>query len=88
MKVCVKLYGTLVRHISESIRSRYPDGLRAGQELELQLSEASTLKDLLERLELRRKDVVAIFVDGRARDDAYTLSNEDRVGIFPPVGGG
>jgi molybdopterin converting factor small subunit len=88
MKVKVKLFATLIQHIPESIRARYPQGMRAGTPLEIELPEQSTLADLVSHLNLPQEQIRVAFVNGRARPLDYGLVSGDEVGIFPPVGGG
>ena len=80
MRVEVRLYATLA--------SAQPD-LRAGEPMTLELREQTPLADLLRRLGLAPKAVHLAIVNGRlVHDYTYVLSDGDRVGLFPPVGGG
>ena len=79
MQVYVKLFATL---------TRYAPGLRAGAPREIELPPASTLADLVARLALPTDQVKVIFVNGIKRGPDYRLTDEDEVGIFPPIGGG
>lgn len=88
MQVSVKLYATLVRHISPSILADHPQGVRAGTPLAVELPAGSTLADLVVYLGLPDGEVRMVFVNGRARALDYGLVAGDEVGIFPPVGGG
>jgi molybdopterin converting factor small subunit len=88
MKIRVKLFATLVRDIPEPIRARYPQGIRAGDLLEIELPEQSTLADLVNYLSLPKEQVRVTFVNGRTRPFDYGLVSGDEVGVFPPVGGG
>lgn len=88
MKVQVRLFAALVQHIAESIRAHYPEGIRAGAPLEVELPEQSTLADLVSFLNLPQDQVRVVFVNGRARSLDYGLTSGDEVGIFPPIGGG
>ena len=47
-----------------------------------------TIHDLLEQLKLPQEKARLIFVDGVKVDLTTTLNGGERVGIFPPVGGG
>ena len=88
MKVYVKLFATLVQLVPEEIAARYPQGIRAGTLLEIELSPASTLADVVDYLALPREKVRVIFVNGRAQPLDYRLVPGDEVGMFPPIGGG
>lgn len=88
MKVYVKVFATLTRSISKAVLARYPQGIRAGSSLEVELPESSTLDDLIAHLALPREEVKVTFVNGRAQELDYVLIPGDQVGIFPAVGGG
>jgi molybdopterin synthase sulfur carrier subunit len=88
MQVHAKLFATLVSQVPDPIQKRYPQGIRAGYPLEIDLPEGSTLGDLIDHLALPREKVRVIFVNGRAQQLDYRLVPGDEVGIFPPIGGG
>lgn len=88
MKVTVKLFATLVQSVSGIVLTRYPQGIRAGSPVEVELPEGSTLSDLVAHLALSGEEVKVTFVNGRAQELDYPLSPGDQVGIFPAVGGG
>jgi molybdopterin converting factor small subunit len=48
----------------------------------------TTVHDLLKSLNLPEEKAKLIFIDGRQGDLATRLQGGERVGIFPPVGGG
>jgi molybdopterin synthase sulfur carrier subunit len=87
MKVYVKLFATLIRSVPDALRARYPE-IRSGTPLTIELPEGSTLADLVADLGLPREEVKVMFVNGRAQESDYCLSDKDEVGIFPPIGGG
>jgi sulfur carrier protein ThiS len=88
MKICVKLFANLVQRASKNGQTLKQQGIRAGIPIEIELPENSTLADLLAYLALEKGDVVITFVDGKARKLGYHLSQDEQVGIFPPLGGG
>jgi molybdopterin synthase sulfur carrier subunit len=88
MKVYVKLFANLVQLVPEQIRERYPQGIRAGTPIEVELPQASTLADLVDYLALPRDKVRIVYVDGRAKTLDYRLAAGNEVGMFPPIGGG
>jgi len=88
MRVLVKLYATLVQHVSQIVLDKHPQGIRAGTPLEVELPAGSTLVDLVAHLGLPDEEVRMVFVNGRAKALDYGLLDGDEVGIFPPVGGG
>ncbi len=48
----------------------------------------TTVADLLRRLGLPAEKAKLIFIDGAQADLSATLQGGERVGVFPPVGGG
>lgn len=59
-----------------------------GKEVELLFSEAITVKQIIDRLEIPEKDVAILLVNGRDGKLDQVLIDGDVVSIFPPVGGG
>jgi molybdopterin converting factor small subunit len=47
-----------------------------------------SVQDLLDTLGVPVEEVQLIFVNGIKKDMTATLKDGDRVGIFPPIGGG
>ena len=81
MRVHIRAYATLARRI-------YTKGQSAGSTVELEIPDNQSVSDLLEALKLPMHETKIVFVNGRARDFDYKLSDGDHVGIFPPLGGG
>ena len=80
MRVEVRLYATL--------SDKYSDR-KAGEPIDLQLEDGTRLSDLLARLKIPPQAVHLALVNGRAiHNYATPLTENDRVGLFPPVGGG
>ncbi len=52
------------------------------------ISPGMTVQELLGQLNLPADKAKLIFVDGRKADLLFKLNGGERVGIFPPVGGG
>ncbi len=52
------------------------------------LSEGSTTQDLINHLDIPRDLPLIIMVNGKRQLESYSLKDGDRIGIFPPVGGG
>lgn len=48
----------------------------------------TTVSDLVDVLNIEREDAKLIFINGRKGTLNAILSEGDRVGLFPPVGGG
>ena len=47
-----------------------------------------TVSDLIDELNIPIDDVKLIFVNGRKEGLDYEVKDGDRLGLFPPVGGG
>ena len=52
------------------------------------VQEGTTVEMLIRELTIPEETVKLIFVNGRKQDTAYVLQSGDRLGLFPPVGGG
>ncbi len=50
--------------------------------------EGTTIEKLMTDLDVKKELVKLIFINGKQENINYQLKNGDRVGIFPPVGGG
>jgi len=79
MRVQVKLFATL-RHYA-------PNGL-VGRPFEVDLAEGATVADLIQHLSVPAEEVKMIYVNARARSEAWPLESGNEVGIFPLIGGG
>ena len=88
MLIQAKLFATLIRMVPDRIRERYPQSVRAGSRMDIELPQGSTLADLVEHLGLPPEKVRVIFVNGRIQQRDHILVSGDEVGLFPPVGGG
>lgn len=73
--ISLKLYATLKLFMPSS-GEKYP------------IEPGTTVHDLLKLLNLPEEKAKLIFIDGRQADLATKLQGGERVGIFPPVGGG
>ena len=79
MKIQLKLYGNL---------RRLSPGGQAGAPMEVELPDGATLQGLVDHLGIPAEETKVAFVNGLVRDWAYELKAGDKVGVFPPVGGG
>ena len=75
IKINLKLFVTLSKYLPED--SEY-----------FELSENTSVEELISDLGIEDGIVKLIFVNGKKQDGKYLLKNSDRVGLFPPVGGG
>ena len=80
MRVEVRLYATF---------AQYAPTQRAGDPFNVELDDASFIHDLIRKLEIPEEDVHLTIVNGRpVHDRSQQLQDNDRIGLFPPVGGG
>jgi sulfur-carrier protein len=75
IKINLKLFVTLSKYLPE------------GSE-DFEVPENTSVKTIISDLGIEHKTVKLIFVNGKKQDDKYILKNSDRLGLFPPVGGG
>ena len=88
MKISVKLFASFTKNVSDVVLAQHPEGIRAGIPIEVELPDNSTLADLADVLALPREQIKVTFVNGIARQLDHRLDPGDKIGIFPPVGGG
>jgi molybdopterin converting factor small subunit len=79
MRVFVKLYANLVRHVA---------GTKPGVPFEMDVPEGTTLGELAIHLHIPPEEVRIAFVGGRVQPELWVLAPADEIGIFPPIGGG
>jgi len=53
-----------------------------------EISDNTSIGQLIDELGIPEDLVKLIFVNGKKQDRRYLLQNRDRLGLFPPVGGG
>ncbi|MGB6873593.1 MAG: MoaD/ThiS family protein [Dehalococcoidia bacterium] len=75
----VRLYATL--------RKYHPE-LGIGEPSLIMLDDKATLRNLLDELKIPRKEIAIVFVNGKWEEQGSLVRNGDRIGIFPPLGGG
>lgn len=81
MKLEVRLFDGLVCNNSEL-------GCVGEHEFEVEVPDNITLEQLHEFLHLQSPFELINMVNGKAQEKSWVLENKDRVGIFPPSGGG
>jgi len=80
MKIELKLYASLGRYMPEALLERKQGYLEIG--------EGTTIKALLQSLNVPLETVKLIFVNGVHAKNDNVLKEGDRLGVFPPVAGG
>ena len=58
------------------------------QGISLEIAPGTTVARVIEQLGLPAKEVTLIMVDGRRREADLQLQGNERLGLFPPIGGG
>ena len=75
IKIDIKLFVTLAAYAPENADN-------------YTVQVGTTVEMLIKELNIPEDTVKLIFVNGRKQDASYMLQSGDRVGLFPPVGGG
>lgn len=75
MQIQLKLFATL-RALTPDNADTYP------------IAPGTTVGDIVIQLEIPAKDAKLIFINGVRKPLDTPLADGDRLGIFPPVGGG
>ncbi len=79
MKIEVNLYAALSQYI--------PDGNKGPTHI-VDLEEGTTVSELLRQLGVPTQSAKLIFLDGMHSNLDKELKEGNRLGVFPPVGGG
>ena len=79
MKIEIHLYASLAKYLPAGSKNK---------SYQIALPEGSSIDDLMEVLNVPPTSVKLIFLNGIHAHRSSVLSDGDRVGIFPPVGGG
>jgi len=79
MKVEVHLYATLAKFLPVDAEDRT---------CWVELAEGEGVEAVMRRLEVPEQSVKLIFINGVHAGKTAALKEGDRVGLFPPVGGG
>jgi sulfur carrier protein ThiS len=74
-------------HLHTTLQRWTPEGLV--RRLEIDLSSASTLRDLLEQLAIPSdREAILMVINGRTADPEQTLNAGDEVHLIPAISGG
>jgi molybdopterin synthase sulfur carrier subunit len=79
MKVEIRLFASFTKYL--------PDGAE-GHKIELELAEGTTIEQVLMQLKVPLDEVKLVFVNSVHAEIKDVLKNGDKMGAFPPVGGG
>jgi sulfur-carrier protein len=75
IKITLKLFVTLAAYLPENAEN-------------YEVEEGTPVQTLIKDLNIPAETVKLIFVNGRKQEKTYVLKPGDRLGLFPPVGGG
>ena len=79
MEITLNLFATLSRYMPDKAK---------GNPCTVEVGEGTRVGDLLKKLKIPDNELKLVFLNGvHARGDEI-LKDGDRVGIFPPIGGG
>lgn len=56
--------------------------------VDLNVSQEITVKDLCKKINVPLNKIKIVIVDGKVESTDYILKGHERVGLFPPLGGG
>ena len=73
--ISLKLFATLAKRMPDN-SSQYP------------IKPGATVRDIVDKLNITEDEAKLIFVNNKRAFLTSVLKDGDRVGIFPPVGGG
>jgi len=79
MKIEIILYASLACHLPAE---------RSGNSCVLEISEGSTIRDVLASLDVPEDAPRILFLNGRHAKADQPLENGDRLAVFPPIAGG
>jgi sulfur carrier protein ThiS len=79
MKIETNLFASLTRH--------KPEGIGTDSWM-VECEEGTTVSTLLQEIGVPQEEVALIFINGVHGKMESVLNDMDRLGVFPPVGGG
>jgi sulfur carrier protein ThiS len=73
--------------LSSTLRRHVP-GYDPVKGLELAINEASTVAEVCLQMNIPTEKIKMVMVNGKHQNIDHVLHGEERIGLFPPVGGG
>jgi molybdopterin synthase sulfur carrier subunit len=67
---------------------QYVSAYNPCQGISLEVDPGTPVARVISQLGLPATEVTLIFVDGRRREPDFVLQGNERLGLFPPIGGG
>ncbi len=83
----LKLAMPLQIFLNATLRQHVP-GYNPYQGISLEVPPGTDVAQVIDRLGLPPKEVTLIMVDGRRQEPDFILQGDERLGLFPPIGGG
>ena len=66
----------------------YVPGYNPHEGMTLEMPPGTPVSSLISRLNLPSEEVTLIMINGRRQQPDFLLQGDERVGLFPPIGGG
>lgn len=82
IKVEVRLFADLRKKVNQDLTGE------PSKPFHVKIEQGHNLEELLKILGIPDDTAVITLVNGLRQPQSYELQNKDRVGLFPPVGGG
>jgi sulfur carrier protein ThiS len=79
MKIDLNLFATLTKYMPVDT---------GGKPCAMDIHEGTTIKSFLQDLAVPEKEIKLIFLNGLHAKGDEILKEGDRIGVFPPIGGG
>ena len=73
--------------LSSSLRKYVPD-YDPGKGVSFTVEGKMTVRDICEHMKIPADKIKIIMIDGKSQSPDHILIGDERVGLFPPVGGG
>jgi molybdopterin converting factor small subunit len=79
LKIEIHLFASLSRYLPE---------VAVDKSFMLEIKEGANVQDIINRIGIPQDDIKLIFINGVHAKDTDGLKDGDRLGLFPPIGGG
>jgi sulfur carrier protein ThiS len=67
---------------------QYAQGYDPFKGISLEVPAGTTVAQVISILNIPATEVTLLMVDGRSREPEFILQGHERLGLFPPIGGG
>jgi sulfur-carrier protein len=79
MKIEIHLFASLSKYLPAGAEDRT---------FIMEVGHGTPIKDIVNQIKIPQADIKLIFVNGIHARETDTLKDGDRLGLFPPIGGG